>query len=168
MHRASSKSSVVAALAPSQVAQASPPRTAVVILRESSSCPLSPKASAQIATKANFWLRGVWMVTACLVACSPRPQLRASRRELHSILTHGSLVSKRDGAAPKNGVCRTLVAAFVDSGQVGEFIIHVIPKMIGEGIPLIAPQNRDLGLKLLASKKSPDGVIRLHYAVQAT
>ncbi len=28
-----------------------------------------------------------------------------------------------------------LVATFLDSGQVDEFIIHVIPKMIGEGIP---------------------------------
>jgi dihydrofolate reductase len=51
-----------------------------------------------------------------------------------------------------------LVVAFLDSGQVDEFIIHVIPKMIGEGIPLVAARHRDLGLKLLASKKFPDGV----------
>jgi len=60
-----------------------------------------------------------------------------------------------------------LVAAFLDSGQVDEFIIHVIPRMIGEGIPLVAPRNRDLRLKLLASKKFPDGVVRLHYDVLA-
>src|SRR6266705_83223 len=30
-----------------------------------------------------------------------------------------------------------LVATFLDSGQVDEFIIHVIPKMIGEDIPLV-------------------------------
>jgi dihydrofolate reductase len=59
-----------------------------------------------------------------------------------------------------------LVAAFVDSGQVDEFIIHVIPRMIGEGIPLVAPRHRDLDLKLLATQKFPDGVIRLHYAVR--
>ena len=41
-----------------------------------------------------------------------------------------------------------LVAAFLDSGQVDEFIIHVIPKMIGEGIPLVAARHRNLGLKL--------------------
>ena len=58
-----------------------------------------------------------------------------------------------------------LVAAFLDSRQVDEFIIHVIPKMIGEGIPLAAPRHRHLSLKLLASKKFPDGVVRLHYAV---
>jgi dihydrofolate reductase len=59
-----------------------------------------------------------------------------------------------------------LVAAFLDSGQVDEFIIHVIPKMIGEGIPFVAPRHRDLGLKLLATKSFPDGVVKLHYAVQ--
>jgi len=61
-----------------------------------------------------------------------------------------------------------LVAAFLDSGQVDEFIIHVIPKMIGEGIPLVAPRHRDLRLKLLGSKRFPDGVVRLHYAIQVT
>jgi dihydrofolate reductase len=60
-----------------------------------------------------------------------------------------------------------LVAAFLDSGQVDEFVIHVIPKMIGEGIPLIAPRHRDLSLKLLASKQFPDGVVKLHYTVLA-
>ena len=59
-----------------------------------------------------------------------------------------------------------LVAAFLDSAQVDQFIIHVTPKMIGEGIPLIAPRHRDLGLKLLATKSFPDGVVKLHYAVQ--
>jgi len=59
-----------------------------------------------------------------------------------------------------------LVAAFLDSGQVDEFIIHVIPKMIGEGIPLVAPRHRDLGLKLLATKSFHDGVVKLHYAVR--
>ena len=59
-----------------------------------------------------------------------------------------------------------LVAAFLDCGQVDEFIIHVIPKMIGEGIPLLDPRHRDLSLKLLATKKFPDGVVRLHYALR--
>ncbi len=58
-----------------------------------------------------------------------------------------------------------LIAAFLDVGQVDEFIIHVIPKMIGEGIPLVAPRHRDISLKLLATRKFPDGVVRLHYAV---
>jgi dihydrofolate reductase len=59
-----------------------------------------------------------------------------------------------------------LVATFLDSGQVDEFIIHVIPKMIGEGIPLVAARHRDLGLKLLAAKSFPDGVVKPHYTVR--
>jgi riboflavin biosynthesis pyrimidine reductase len=35
-----------------------------------------------------------------------------------------------------------LVAALVDCGQVDEFIIHVIPKMLGEGIPMVDRRRR--------------------------
>jgi dihydrofolate reductase len=59
-----------------------------------------------------------------------------------------------------------LVGAFLDSEQVDEFIIHVIPRMIGEGIPLVAARHRDVPLRLLTSKMFPDGVVRLHYAVR--
>lgn len=59
-----------------------------------------------------------------------------------------------------------LVATFLDSGQVDEFMIHVIPTMIGDGIPLVAQRHRDLRLKLLSSKTFADGVVRLHYAVR--
>jgi|SRR5215475_6249033 len=56
-------------------------------------------------------------------------------------------------------------AAFLDCGELDEFIIDVVPKMIGEGIPLIAPRHRHLPLKLLSGKKFPDGVVELHYRV---
>jgi len=58
-----------------------------------------------------------------------------------------------------------IIASFLDAGEIDEFIILVIPKMIGEGIPLSAPRHRNLPLRLLASKKFPDGVVKLHYAV---
>ena len=58
-----------------------------------------------------------------------------------------------------------VIASFLDAGELDEFDIHVIPTLIGEGIPLIEPRHRDIGLKLLASKKYPDGVVRLRYAV---
>lgn len=58
-----------------------------------------------------------------------------------------------------------LIGSFLDAGELDEFIIHVIPTFIGEGIPLIAPRHRTVPLKLLSSKKFPDGVVRLHYAV---
>ena len=58
-----------------------------------------------------------------------------------------------------------IIASFLDEGEIDEFIIHVIPTFIGEGIPLVAPRNRTVPLKLLSSKKFSDGVVRLHYEV---
>lgn len=58
-----------------------------------------------------------------------------------------------------------ILASFLDAGEIDEFIIHVIPVFIGEGIPLIAPRHRTVRLKLLSTKKYSDGVVRLHYAV---
>lgn len=60
-----------------------------------------------------------------------------------------------------------LIAAFLDAGAVDELILHVIPHIIGEGIPLIAPRHRDLPLKLLASRAYADGVVMLRYAVES-
>jgi len=58
-----------------------------------------------------------------------------------------------------------LIGSFLDQGEIDEFIIHVIPTFIGEGIPLIAPRHRTVPLKLLSVKKFSDGVVRLHYSV---
>jgi dihydrofolate reductase len=59
-----------------------------------------------------------------------------------------------------------IIASFLDAGEIDEFIIHVIPTFIGEGIPLIAPRRRNVELKLLGIRDYPDGVVRLHYAVE--
>jgi dihydrofolate reductase len=58
-----------------------------------------------------------------------------------------------------------LIASFLDAGELDEFDIHVIPVLIGKGIPLVAPRHRDVPLRLRSSKKYPDGVVRLHYEV---
>jgi len=58
-----------------------------------------------------------------------------------------------------------IIASFLDAGEIDEFIIHVIPTFIGEGIPLIAPRQRTVKLTLLSCREFPDGVVRLHYAV---
>ena len=58
-----------------------------------------------------------------------------------------------------------IIASFLDQGEIDEFLIHVIPTFIGEGIPLIAPGRRTVPLKLISSKKFTDGVVELHYAV---
>ena len=58
-----------------------------------------------------------------------------------------------------------MIASFLDAGEIDQFSISVIPVFIGEGIPLIAPRHRTVPLKLLATKKFPDGVVQLHYQV---
>jgi len=61
-----------------------------------------------------------------------------------------------------------LIAAFLDEGEIDEFSIKLIPVLIGEGIPLIAPRHRQIPLQLLATKKFPDGVVHLHYRLCQT
>jgi dihydrofolate reductase len=56
-----------------------------------------------------------------------------------------------------------LIASFLDAGEIDEFDIHVIPTLIGEGIPLVAPRHRDVSLHLRSARKYPDGVVRLRY-----
>ena len=58
-----------------------------------------------------------------------------------------------------------IIASFLDCGGIDEFIIHIIPTFIGEGIPLMAPRHRTVPLKLESCKKFSDGVVRLHYSV---
>jgi dihydrofolate reductase len=59
-----------------------------------------------------------------------------------------------------------IIASFLDEGEIDEFSIHVIPILIGEGIPLVQPRHRSVRLKLLSSKTFPDGVVHLNYRVQ--
>ena len=59
-----------------------------------------------------------------------------------------------------------LIASFLDAGEIDEFDIHVIPVMIGEGIPLVAPRHRDVPLRLRSTRKYRDGVVRLHYEIE--
>jgi dihydrofolate reductase len=45
-----------------------------------------------------------------------------------------------------------IIASFLDEGEIDEFMIHLIPKFIGEGIPLIAPGRRTVPLKLISTR----------------
>jgi dihydrofolate reductase len=59
-----------------------------------------------------------------------------------------------------------LIASFLDAGQIDEFDIHIIPTLIGKGIPLIAPRHRDIELHLRSVRKYADGSVRLRYEVR--
>lgn len=58
-----------------------------------------------------------------------------------------------------------IIASFLDEGEIDEFSIHVIPVLIGDGIPLIKPKHRLIPLRLLSTKKFSDGVVHLQYRV---
>ena len=58
-----------------------------------------------------------------------------------------------------------LIASFLDAGEIDHFDLHLIPVLIGEGIPLIAPRHRDILLQLRSAESFPDGVVRLRYEV---
>jgi dihydrofolate reductase len=60
-----------------------------------------------------------------------------------------------------------LAASFLDAGQLDELFIHVVPVLIGEGIPLVGPRRRATSLSLISTHAYPDGVVRLHYSVGA-
>ena len=56
-------------------------------------------------------------------------------------------------------------AAFLDAGEVDELFVHVIPVLLGAGIPLLAAKPRDVSLRLRETRAYPDGVVRLRYDV---
>ena len=58
-----------------------------------------------------------------------------------------------------------IIASFLDAGAIDQMIVNVVPVLIGEGIPLIAPRHRHVSLKLLSSRQFSDGVVQLHYEV---
>src|SRR5206468_4407554 len=58
-----------------------------------------------------------------------------------------------------------LIASFLDENEIDDFIIHVIPTLIGEGIPLIAARHLEVPLQLRSCRRYSSGVVRLHYSV---
>ena len=58
-----------------------------------------------------------------------------------------------------------LIASFLDEGEIDAIVIHIVPTLIGEGIPLLAPRHRRVPLTLTDLQKFPDGVVHLDYKV---
>ena len=59
-----------------------------------------------------------------------------------------------------------LIASFFDAQAIDKFVISVVPVFIGDGIPLIARQNRHVRLKLDSVEHFEDGLVQLHYTVR--
>jgi dihydrofolate reductase len=59
-----------------------------------------------------------------------------------------------------------IIASFLDEDAIDKFIITVVPIFIGKGIPLIAPKQREVPLRLLSLQRFSDGAAQVHYDVQ--
>jgi len=44
----------------------------------------------------------------------------------------------------------SIIASFLDEGEIDEFMIHIVPEFICEGIPLIAARRRTVPLKVIS------------------
>jgi dihydrofolate reductase len=59
-----------------------------------------------------------------------------------------------------------IIASFLDEQSIDEFLIIMIPVIIGDGIPLVAPRHRHVSLRLKSARSFPDGAVQLHYSVR--
>ncbi len=59
----------------------------------------------------------------------------------------------------------TTNTAFAQAGLVDEVMVNVEPTIVGEGIPLFAPDELDLRLSLRSIKKQKSGIITVRYSV---
>lgn len=58
-----------------------------------------------------------------------------------------------------------LIASFLDAGAIDEFVVSVVPVLIGDGIPLLARRHRHVPLQLRSVERFDDGLVQLHYLV---
>ncbi len=56
-----------------------------------------------------------------------------------------------------------VIKAFLDLDLVDEFIITVIPTLLGKGLPLFSGSERGNDLQLVESRPFPNGVVQLTY-----
>ena len=56
-----------------------------------------------------------------------------------------------------------LATSFRASGLITDYMIFVIPVVLGEGIPLLAAGGHLDHLDLIESQSYPNGIVRLHY-----
>ena len=60
------------------------------------------------------------------------------------------------------------VQAFLRAGLIDEITVSVLPVLIGSGIPLFGPLNKDTRLELLSSRTFKTGIVQSRYAVIRT
>jgi dihydrofolate reductase len=56
-----------------------------------------------------------------------------------------------------------LVRSFLQHGLIDEYIISIIPTILGGGIPLFPPTSPQQKLELISSQRYESGLVQLHY-----
>lgn len=56
-----------------------------------------------------------------------------------------------------------LVQSFLRDGLIADMVVTVVPILLGRGIRLFGPLERDIDLELLESRSFPSGLVRLRY-----
>lgn len=59
-------------------------------------------------------------------------------------------------------------SSFISAGALDELIIHIVPVLIGAGMPLLDATPRQVELKLRSTRRFADGVVRVHYDIDRT
>jgi dihydrofolate reductase len=59
-----------------------------------------------------------------------------------------------------------LVAAFLRERLINEFVISVVPVLLGDGIPLFAPGLPERPLKIVELNQYPTGVVQTRYRIR--
>lgn len=99
-----------------------------------------------------------------VIVCTRRPAAPGHGEEIWSGAP-ADLAARLDG----EGVRRVyldggaLVSSFLRERLVDELTLHLIPVLLGDGIPLFARGLPETALRLVESKAYPSGLVQLHY-----
>ena len=91
---------------------------------------------------------------------SPWPEAVMTNRDPVTVITELETAGIRRAWLVGGG---KLAASFRAEGLIGEYIISIIPAILGAGIPLFGAPGPQESLKLAASKAYPNGVVQNRY-----
>ena len=88
------------------------------------------------------------------------PEVKAIAREPADVVAEIAALGLRRAWLVGGGV---LAAAFRSQGLITEYVVSVVPVILGAGIPLFASGGSAESLKLAESRSYPNGLVQLRY-----